>query len=63
MLTRTMNDEGNTALIPAAETGHMEIAQLLLEAGANKDWQDCEGSTALILAAQNGPCGAFGSWC
>ena len=51
MLTRTMNDEGNTALIPAAETGHMEIARLLLEAGANKDWQDCEFSTALILAA------------
>ena len=29
------------------------MARLLLKAGADKDLQDCEGRTALVLAAEN----------
>ena len=38
----------------AAERGHVDVAQLLLEAGADKDLQDCKGNSALTLAAKNG---------
>ena len=43
-----------TAMHIAAECGHAECIALLLEAGADKDLADFEGTTALDLAAQNG---------
>ena len=36
----------------AAEEGHVDIAQLLLEAGADKDWPDLTGKTPLMFAAR-----------
>ena len=38
----------------AACEGHIEIAQLLLQEGANTDMQDHEGQTALVVAAYRG---------
>ncbi|CAK9111616.1 unnamed protein product [Durusdinium trenchii] len=35
----------------AAENGHLEVVQLLLEAGADKDAADANGTTALHMAA------------
>ena len=43
-----------TALMEAVKQGRTEIAQLLLQAGANKDLQDGEGTTPVMLAASNG---------
>ena len=43
-----------TALIAAAENGHLDIAKLLLEKGANANAIDAEGWTPLMFAAQNG---------
>ncbi|CAJ1349831.1 unnamed protein product [Effrenium voratum] len=42
------------ALHEAAEQGHAEVARVLLEAGANKNREDCNGGTALHDAAWNG---------
>ncbi|CAK9116812.1 unnamed protein product [Durusdinium trenchii] len=50
----TRHRDGLTALMLAAANGHVEVARLLLNAGADKDLQDKKGSTALILAAQQG---------
>ena len=36
----------------ASVVGHADVAQLLLEAGAQKDVRDNQGGTALMLAAQ-----------
>lgn len=44
---------GNTMLHYAASSGHLEVVQLLLESGANKNKQNEEGNTALILASAN----------
>ena len=38
----------------ASENGDLEMARLLLEAGADKDLQDSRGNTAFMLAAKNG---------
>ena len=43
-----------TALIMAAQDGHVEAVRLLLAAGANVNLQAQNGVTALIMAAQNG---------
>ena len=48
------NYSDNTALMLAAENGHVEIARLLLDAGADKNLQNERDSTALMLAARNG---------
>ena len=44
----------STALMIAAEQGRVEVVQLLLGAGADKDMVNIEGETALTLAAANG---------
>ena len=38
----------------ASESGQFEVANLLLEAGADKDCRDEAGRTALMLAFQSG---------
>merc|ERR1712062_340302 len=43
-----------TPLIEAAANGHKDIVQILLDNGANIDYQDNLGRTALMLAAGNG---------
>jgi ankyrin repeat protein len=48
------NIYGNTALILAARYGRKEIAQALLDKGANPDAQNTSGDTALDLAARYG---------
>jgi ankyrin repeat protein len=45
---------GYTALIWAAEKGHLDVAQLLLDRGAAIDKTANTGSTALIEAAKKG---------
>ena len=45
---------GATALILASENGHLEVARLLCEAGADWDEARQDGATALILASENG---------
>ena len=44
------NDDGNTALMAAAEHGHAEIVEMLLEAGANVSITDIGGETAITRA-------------
>ncbi|MEM9907913.1 MAG: ankyrin repeat domain-containing protein [Cyanobacteria bacterium P01_D01_bin.44] len=44
----------NTALTYAARDGFTEIAQALIDAGADVNWIDSEGVTPLILAAFKG---------
>ena len=44
----------NTALTYAARDGFAEIAQLLIDAGADVNWIDGEGVTPLILASFKG---------
>ena len=41
------------SLVHAANYGHKKTVELLLDAGANKDYQDCFGNSALSLAAWN----------
>jgi len=43
-----------TPLQGAANAGHADIVKLLLEQGANPEWQCCDGGTALYLAAEKG---------
>uniref|UniRef100_A0A1X7T8R6 Uncharacterized protein n=1 Tax=Amphimedon queenslandica TaxID=400682 RepID=A0A1X7T8R6_AMPQE len=45
------NNYGNTALIVAAEEGHYDIVQLLLNNGADQSTANYLGKTALVLAA------------
>ena len=47
-------EDGATALIAASEHGHLEVAQLLCDAGADKDKVMQDGATALIMASENG---------
>ena len=46
-------DRGRTALMIAAERGHAEIVQTLLEAGADGKHKDGGGMTAVDLAAND----------
>eukprot|EP00439_Symbiodinium_sp_Y106_P061520 s2440_g9.t1 len=48
------NEDGTTTLMCASQCGQVEIAQLLLEAGASPDKRDNFGETALMIAAQSG---------
>ena len=47
------NDDGDTALMVAAEGGHAEIVEMLLKAGANVSFANEHGETA-IARAQKG---------
>ncbi|CAK9116673.1 unnamed protein product [Durusdinium trenchii] len=49
-----MREVRYTALMGAADNGHVEMVQLLLDAGANKEMKDTIGLTALLCAAGNG---------
>ena len=44
------SQDGTTVLILAPEHGHLEVARLLCEAGADKDKAIQDVTTALILA-------------
>jgi ankyrin repeat protein len=48
------NQKGFTALISAAQNGHVECVDKLLTAGANKKAKTHQGNTALIIAAEEG---------
>ena len=45
---------GSLALIVAARSGNLDVTKLLVEAGANIDFQQRWGHTALMTAAKNG---------
>ncbi|KAA0153563.1 hypothetical protein FNF29_02952 [Cafeteria roenbergensis] len=45
---------GSTALVLAAERGHKDTVELLLDRGADIEVKDRYGSTALVLAAERG---------
>ncbi|CAK8994200.1 unnamed protein product [Durusdinium trenchii] len=49
-------DPNRDGLVLAASCGHLEVVRLLLEAGADKDAADTDGSTALQFAAGKGHC-------
>ena len=46
--------DGATALMLASANGHLEVARLLCEAGADKDKAMQDGATALIWRLQTG---------
>jgi|GEM_PF-3965811 len=48
------NKYGDTALMPAAETGNIEIVELLLGRGADVKSQSTFGATALLPAVESG---------
>lgn len=48
------DDSGNTALMFAASGGHLEIARVLVETGADINLRDEYGETALMLASAKG---------
>ena len=43
-----------TAVIIASKSGHLDVARLLVQAGADKDCADLSGRTALMFASENG---------
>ena len=47
-------DDGKTALIHAANAGHLTVAQLLIEFKADVNVEDYDGDTALMHAARAG---------
>ena len=46
--------DGATALMAAAQNGHLKVVRVLLEAGADKNAAKQNGATALMMAAVNG---------
>ena len=50
----TRAGDGATALMCASGNGHLEVAQMLCEAGADKDKADLEGFTAFLQASRSG---------
>jgi ankyrin repeat protein len=46
--------QGKTPLLLSVSGGHSNIAETLINAGADPDIQDFSGDTALIICAQNG---------
>lgn len=47
--------EGRPALFHAATFGYVEVAQALIDRGANVDYADPSGLTPLMVASLNGP--------
>lgn len=47
------DNRGRTALMIAAETGHLEMIDLLVKRGANRDLRDKSGKSAADLAAND----------
>lgn len=45
--TNGANDDGYTPLYRACSNGHVEVAKVLLDRGANLDWVKNNGSTTL----------------
>ena len=52
--TERLANTARTALIIAAQKGHLAVARLLLEKGASVDAADKDGNTALIWASMEG---------
>ncbi len=50
----TSEDSKNSSLIPAAHFGHLPVVKLLLDSGANENFSNKKGTTALMRAAQEG---------
>ena len=50
----SQDEDGATALMAASQNGHLEVVQLLCEAGADKDKAGQDGATALMAVSQNG---------
>lgn len=50
------DDDGQTALMKAAEYGHTELVAHLIKQDANLNLADCYGNTALIKASIHGYC-------
>ncbi len=48
------SEDGKTALIKAAENGHLEVVRILINNGANINTQDINFNTALSFALENG---------
>lgn len=48
------NKDGVTALLLAAQNGHLEVVNVLLEAKADPNIADADGDTALLLAVESG---------
>ena len=53
-LVNAKDSQGNTPLIWAAETGHKDVAELLLTNNADVNAKDSKGWSPLIWAAANG---------
>lgn len=54
VLNAQTRSDGQTALTLAARNGHLELVQLLVEAGVDKELKDYFGRTALMLSAEAG---------
>ena len=55
LIERGANDDSkNSSLIPAAHFGHLPVVKLLLLSGANENYANKKGTTALMRAAQEG---------
>ncbi|CAM9835784.1 unnamed protein product, partial [Ectocarpus fasciculatus] len=50
-LVTTLDKDGRTALLRSCVGGHLEVARLLVEAGADVDFQDSSGTSPLGVAA------------
>lgn len=53
-ITETADPDGWTSLHLAASKGHLEIAKILIEKGAEKEAIDANGRTPLNVAASSG---------
>ena len=59
ILDQPIGEQATTALMAAAKAGHVDVALLLLRAGADVNMADAAGRTALMLAAAAGEASLF----